>query len=547
MNLLNNSIIRVPEPINEPQFDYAVDSAARQQLKAALDELSGKVIEIPLLIGGKEVKTGKLGQVVMPHQHAHKLADYHQAGEAEARMAIEAAMDAKTEWQRLRWEERAAIFLRAADLIAGKYRFQINAASMLSTSKNAYQAEIDAACELIDFLRFNVYFAQTIYAEQPLLSSRGTWNYTQYRPLEGFVLAVTPFNFTAIAGNLATAPAIMGNTVVLKPASTCVYTPYLLMQILKEAGLPDGVINFLPGPGSLVGDVCLASPDLGGVHFTGSTAVFQHIWKTIGEQIATYRAYPRIVGETGGKDFIFAHASADADQLATACIRGAFEFQGQKCSAASRAYIPESLWPRLRDLLEAEVGRIKVGPVTDFRNFVNAVIDKASFDNIKGYIEHAKAAEDAEVIIGGKCDDSQGYFVEPTIILTTNPKFKTMQEEIFGPVLTVYVYLDAAYQATLETCDQTSIYALTGAIFANDRLATSQAMATLEHAAGNFYINDKPTGAVVGQQPFGGARASGTNDKAGAASNLMRWVSTRSIKETFDPPGKFDYPFMQDE
>ncbi|BBO90509.1 L-glutamate gamma-semialdehyde dehydrogenase [Desulfosarcina ovata] len=547
MNLLNNSIIRVPEPVNEPQFDYAVNSAARSQLKRALSELAAKTIEIPLIIGGREVNTGNRGQVVMPHQHAHKLADYHQAGEEEARMAIQAAMDAKTGWQRLRWEERAAIFLKAAELISGKYRFQINAASMLSTSKNAFQAEIDAACELIDFLRFNVYFAQTIYAEQPLRSSKGTWNYTQYRPLEGFVLAVTPFNFTAIAGNLAAAPAIMGNTVILKPASSSVYTPWLLMQIFKEAGLPDGVINFLPGPGSVVGDVCLASPHLGGVHFTGSTAVFQHIWKTIGKNITSYRAYPRIVGETGGKDFIFAHASADVDSLATACVRGAFEFQGQKCSAASRAYIPESLWPRVRGILETEVGRIKMGPVTDFRNFVNAVIDKGAFDTIRSAIEYAKTAEEAKIVTGGGCDDSQGYFIEPTIILTTNPKFKTMQEEIFGPVLTVYVYPDEDYPETLKTCDETSVYGLTGAIFANDRQAISQAMAALENAAGNFYINDKPTGAVVGQQPFGGARASGTNDKAGAASNLMRWVSPRTIKESFDAAGPFDYPFMQAE
>ena len=547
MNLLNNSIIRVPEPVNEPQFDYGVNSTARKALKVTLAELAAKQVEIPLIIGGKEIKTGDLGQVVMPHQHQHKLADYHRAGKKEAQMAIDAAMDAKAEWQCLRWEERAAIFLKAADLIAGKYRFTINAASMLSTSKNAFQAEIDAACELIDFLRFNVYYAQTIYAEQPLLSSRGTWNYTQYRPLEGFVLAITPFNFTAIAGNLPSAPAIMGNTVVWKPASSCVYTPWLLMKIFKEAGLPDGVINFLPGPGSLVGDVCLESSHLGGVHFTGSTAVFHHIWKTIGNNIDTYKSYPRIVGETGGKDFIIAHASANVQKLVTACVRGAFEFQGQKCSAASRTYIPESLWPEFRRVLEDQMDRIKMGPVTDFRNFVNAVIDKSAFDTIQGYIAHAKSATDAEIIIGGNCDDSQGYFIEPTIILTTNPKFKSMQEEIFGPVLTVYVYPDADYLATLKTCNETSVYGLTGAIFASDRLAISHAMATLENAAGNFYINDKPTGAVVGQQPFGGGRASGTNDKAGAASNLMRWVSPRTVKETFDAPEQFDYPFMQDE
>jgi len=547
MSILNNSIIRVPQPVNEPQLDYSIDSEGRKRLKGALSQLSDERQEIPLIIGGREVKTGNLGKVVMPHDHGHTLADYHKASEKEIQMAIEAAMDAKTAWRRLRWEERSAIFLKAAELISGKYRFLINAASMLSTSKNAYQAEIDAACELIDFLRFNVYFAQTIYAEQPLYSSKGTWNYTQYRPLEGFVLAVTPFNFTAIAGNLAAAPAIMGNTVILKPASSCVYTPWLLMRIFREAGLPDGVINFLPGPGSLVGDICLASPDLGGVHFTGSTTVFQHIWKTIGNNIAGYKSYPRIVGETGGKDFIFAHASADVQQLATACIRGAFEYQGQKCSAASRAYIPESVWPQLRTILEGQMKKISMGPVTDFRNFVNAVIDHNAFETIHSYIDYAKSADNTEIIFGGHCDDSRGYFIEPTIILTTDPQFKTMQEEIFGPVLTIYVYPDEAYPETLKACDQTSIYALTGAVFAKDRLAVSQAMDALENAAGNFYINDKPTGAVVGQQPFGGARASGTNDKAGAASNLMRWVSPRTVKETFEAAERFEYPFMQAE
>jgi 1-pyrroline-5-carboxylate dehydrogenase len=547
MSLLNNGIIRVPQPVNEPQYDYSIESEARKQLKGALSQLSGQRPQIPLIIGGKAVKTGKLGQVVMPHDHGHTLADYHQAGEKEVQMAIEAAMDAKSEWQRLRWEERAALFLKAAELISGKYRFQINAVSMLSTSKNVHQAEIDAACEMIDFLRFNVYFAQTIYTEQPLYSSKGIWNFTQYRPLEGFVLAVAPFNFTAIAGNLAAAPAIMGNTVILKPASSCVYTPWLLMQIFKEAGLPDGVINFLPGPGSLVGDICLASPHLGGVHFTGSTAVFQHIWKTIGNNIAAYKSYPRIVGETGGKDFIFAHCSADVQKLAIACIRGAFEYQGQKCSAASRAYIPQSLWPELQTVLEAQMAKISMGPVTDFRNLVNAVIDHSAFDTIRGYIDYARKADNAEIIFGGHCDDRRGYFIEPTIVLTTDPQFKTMQEEIFGPVLTIYVYPDEAYQETLKLCDRTSIYALTGAIFASDRLAVSQAMDTLENAAGNFYINDKPTGAVVGQQPFGGARASGTNDKAGAASNLMRWVSPRTVKEAFDAAERLDYPFMQSE
>jgi 1-pyrroline-5-carboxylate dehydrogenase len=483
----------------------------------------------------------------MPHDHQHLLGQYHIAGETEIRMAIDAAMAAKAEWASLRWEERAAIFLKAADLLAGRYRYLMNAISMLSTSKNAFQAEIDAACELIDFLRFNVYYAQQIYADQPLYSSRGTWNYVQQRPLEGFIFAVAPFNFTAIAGNLATSPAIMGNTVLLKPASSCVYTPYLFMQILKEAGLPDGVINFVPGPGSMVGRLCLDHPDLGGIHFTGSTAVFHQMWETVGKNIARYKSYPRIVGETGGKDFIFAHQSANVDQLATAIIRGAFEFQGQKCSAASRAYIPASLWGALRKRLEADLAAVKMGPTSDFRNFFNAVIDQAAFATITEYIDFAQAADDAEVIIGGGYDDSKGYFIEPTVILTDNPHFRTMEEEIFGPVMTIYVYEDAKFEETLALCDRTSIYALTGAVFATDRAAVSLAMSRLENAAGNFYINDKPTGAVVGQQPFGGARASGTNDKAGSYLNLIRWASPRTIKETFDPPANFAYPFMAAE
>lgn len=544
-NLLNNGILRVPRPINEPQLDYRAGSKERSLLKEALDRLARQKTEIPLIIDGREIKTGRLAQVTMPHQHQHVLAEVHLAGEPEVRQAIQAAMQAKPRWQALRWEERAAIFLKAAELISRKYRFTMNAAAMLSTSKSVHQAEIEAACELIDFLRFNVFFAQAIYAEQPLYSAKGTWNFTQYRPLEGFVLAVAPFNFTAIAGNLAAAPAIMGNTVILKPASNCVYTPYLFMRILKEAGLPDGVINFLPGAGSMVAGHCLTSPDLGGVHFTGSTQVFQQIWETIGAHIRGYKAYPRIVGETGGKDFIFAHTSADIPKAATACIRGAFEYQGQKCSAVSRAYIPESRWPELHAELGKHMARIKMGPVTEFSNFVNAVIDQPAYDKIRAYIEHARLSDDAEILFGGHCDDSTGYFISPTVILTRNPQFKTLQEEIFGPVLTIYVYADEAYQETLQLCDYTSIYALTGAIFANERMAVSQAMTMLENAAGNFYINDKPTGAVVGQQPFGGSRASGTNDKAGAASNLLRWVSPRTVKENFDAEEDFVYPFMQ--
>ncbi len=547
MNLLNNAILNVPTPVNEPVLDYAPGSAERARLKEALDEIAGKRIEIPLIIGGREVRTGNLGRVVMPHDHQHVLAEYHQAGEAEIEQAIAAAMAAKKEWAAFRWEERAAIFLKAADLLAGKYRYAMNAASMLSTSKSAFQAEIDAACELIDFLRFNVYFAQQIYADQPLYSPRGIWNSLQQRPLEGFVFAVAPFNFTAIAGNLPTSPAIMGNTVLLKPASSCVYTPYLFMQILKEAGLPDGVINFIPGRGSMVGKLCLDHPDLGGIHFTGSTNVFHQMWQTVGNNIANYKSYPRIVGETGGKDFVFAHASASVKKVVTAIVRGAFEFQGQKCSAASRAYIPRSLWPQVHEELKGEIAKIKMGPVTDFGNFCNAVIDESAFATITGFIDYAKDADGGEIIIGGGYDDSEGYFIEPTVILAEDPHFRTMEEEIFGPVMTIHVYDDDKYEETLELCDRTSIYALTGAIFATERSAVSLALSKLENAAGNFYINDKPTGAVVGQQPFGGARASGTNDKAGSYQNLLRWVSTRTIKETFDAPEDFRYPFMGEE
>jgi len=547
MNLLNNAVINVPVPDNEPVFSYAPGTPERAKLKAALAEVKSKKIEIPLIIGGKEVRTGKLGKVVMPHDHNHVLAEYHIAGEAEIKMAIEAAMAAKQEWESLRWEERAAIFLKTAELLSGKYRFKMNAASMLTTGKTAFQAEIDAACELIDFLRFNVYYAQQIYSDQPPISPKGVWNFVQQRPLEGFILAIAPFNFTAIAGNLPTAPAIMGNTVLLKPASSCVYTPYLLMQILKEAGMPDGVINFVPGSGRQIGNLCLPNKNLGGVHFTGSTGVFQDMWKTIGENIAGYKSYPRIVGETGGKDFIVAHKSANLRKVCTGLIRGAFEFQGQKCSAASRAYIPAGMWGALRKELETDIAKIKTGPTDDFSNFFTAVIDKAAFSNITEYIDYAKNAVDAEVIIGGGYDDSVGYYIEPTVVLAKTPKFRTMEEEIFGPVLTIYVYPDDEFEQILETCDQTSPYALTGSIFATERTAISLATDKLKNAAGNFYINDKPTGAAVGQQPFGGARASGTNDKAGAPLNLLRWISTRTIKETFDGAENFEYPFMDEK
>jgi len=547
MNLLNNAIFKVPMPFNEPVYEFAPGSTERAKLKAALDDIVGKEIEIPLIIGGKEVRTGNLGKVVMPHDHQHVLAKYHQAGEREIEQAIEAAMAAKPAWAALRWEERAAIFLKAADLLSGKYRFVMNALSMLSTSKSAYQAEIDAACELIDFLRFNVYFAQQVYSDQPLYSPKGIWNSVQQRPLEGFVFAVAPFNFTAIAGNLATAPAIMGNTVLLKPASSSVYTPYLFMQILKEAGLPDGVINYIPGRGSMVGKICLDHRDLGGIHFTGSTAVFHQMWKTVGNNIAKYKSYPRIVGETGGKDFVFVHSSANVKKVVTAIIRGAFEFQGQKCSAASRGYIPKSLWPQIHKGLETEMAKIKMGHVSDFGNFFNAVIDKSAFDTITEFIDYTRNSDEATVIIGGGYDDSLGYFIEPTVILADNPDYRTMEEEIFGPVMTLYIYDDDKYEETLELCDETSIYALTGAIFATERTAVSLALSKLENSAGNFYVNDKPTGAVVGQQPFGGARASGTNDKAGSYLNLLRWASPRTIKETFDAPEAFPYPFMDKE
>lgn len=546
MNLMNNAVIQTPAPVNEPVLNYAPGSPEKQALKAALEEMASSQVEIPIVIGGKEIRTGRLGKVVMPHDHQHVLGTYHKAGPEEVQLAIDTAVAAQAEWEQFRWEERASIFLKTAELLAVKYRAKMNACSMLNGGKTAYQAEIDASCELIDFLRFNVRYAQEIYEKQPE-SSPGFWNFVQHRPLEGFVFAVAPFNFTAIAGNLPTAPAIMGNTVVWKPASSLVYTPWLFMQMLEEAGLPPGVINFVPGSGANVGDTCLADPHLAGIHFTGSTRVFQQMWKTIGENIASYKSYPRIVGETGGKDFVFAHPSADTDTLVTALVRGSFEYQGQKCSAASRAYLPKSLWPAVEAGLQAQVGRITMGPPTDFRNFFGAVIDKGAFDSIAGYIDYTNENEGGDVIIGGNYDDSKGYFIEPTVILATDPHFRTMVEEIFGPVLTIFIYDDDNYEETLELCDRSSMYALTGAIFSRDRAATSTALSKLEHAAGNFYINDKPTGAVVGQQPFGGGRASGTNDKAGSQANLMRWVSTRTIKETFVPPTDFPYPFMGEE
>ena len=537
----------IPKPVNEPILNFGPGSPERISLQAKLKELSAKEIEIPLIIGGAEVRTGDTGTCVMPHNHGHVLARFHQAGPAEVAQAISAAKTAWEDWSRTPLDERAQIFLKMAKLLAGPYRDIINASTMLNMSKNAFQAEIDAACELIDFWNFNCWFAQELYSHQPMYSPKPTRNSMEHRSLEGFVFAVTPFNFTSIAGNLPSAPALMGNVALWKPASSAVYPAYFIMQLFQEAGLPDGVINFIPGRGSIVGPLVMDHPDLAGVHFTGSTAVFQNMWQHIGGNIQQYKSYPRIVGETGGKDFCVAHESVNRDALVTAMVRGAFEFQGQKCSAMSRAYIPTTIWAEIRDQYLAEVATIKMGDPSDFSNFVNAVIDRAAFDSIKEFIDHAANADDAEVLSGGKCDDSVGYFIEPTTILTTNPEFRTMCEEIFGPVLTIYLYDPADWQATLELVDSTSPYALTGCIMAADKAAIAEASAALTHAAGNFYINDKPTGAVVGQQPFGGSRASGTNDKAGSMFNLARWVSQRTVKENFDPPRDYRYPFLAED
>jgi len=542
-----NALYKIPHAENERVLSYAPGTPERASVKKVLDEMMGKKIEIPVIIGGKEIYTGKTADVVCPHDHQHVLGTYHIAGDKEIRMAIDSALEAREAWASMPAEARAAIFKKMAVLLAKPYGDLINASTMLGQSKTIYQAEIDAACELIDFFNFNTFYMSEIYKNQPDYSPTGTWNQLEYRALEGFVFALTPFNFTSIAGNLPAAPAIMGNTVVWKPSRTQMYSAYYLMKLFKEAGLPDGVINFLPGSGKQIGDIVLNHPDLAGVHFTGSTGVFQHIWKTIGTNISNYKSYPRVVGETGGKDFIFAHKTADVDALVVAMLRGAFEFQGQKCSAASRVYMPDNLWAEVKEKYVAMVKTIKMGSPLDFTNFMTAVIDEASFDNIVEYIEYAKASKDAEIITGGGYDKSKGYFVEPTTIVTTDPKFKSMEEEIFGPVLTIYVYKADEFEATLELCDKTSPYALTGAVFAQDRAAVAVAKDKLVNAAGNFYINDKPTGAVVGQQPFGGARASGTNDKAGSSMNLMRWVSVRTVKETFNPPKAYEYPFMEEK
>ncbi len=542
-----NAKYYIPLPPNEPIRSYAPGTEDRKKLKAALAELRESEIEIPLIIGGKEIRTGKMGKCVLPHNHQKVIGHYHMAGEKEVQMAIDAAREAYKTWSKMPWQDRLSIFMKAAELLAGPRRYTMNAACMLAQSKNVFQAEIDSACELIDFFRFNSYYAQKIYEEQPPYSPTGTWNRMEHRPLEGFIFAVTPFNFASIAGNLPSAPALMGNVVLWKPASSAVYTAYHIMKLFQEAGLPDGVINFVPGSGASVGDPVLSSPELAGIHFTGSTATFQGMWRKVGENIRKYKWYPRIVGETGGKDFVFAHSSADLEALGVALIRGAFEYQGQKCSAASRAYIPKSLWPKLKEYLIEELKTVKMGDVEDFTNFMNAVIDRNAFATITEYIDYIKNSSEAEIIFGGGYDDSVGYFIEPTVAVTTNPKFRTMEEEIFGPVLTVYVYDDDKYEETLHLCDETSPYGLTGSIFAQDRWAIVKAEDILTNAAGNFYINDKPTGAVVGQQPFGGSRASGTNDKAGSYLNLIRWVTPRTIKENFNPPKDYRYPFMAEE
>jgi len=543
---MNNALIKVPVPKNEPIYDYAPGSPERESLKVQLKKMLSEEIEIPLIIGGKEVHTGNLADCRCPHDHSHLLGRYHKAGAEEIDLAVKESKKAWKDWSEMDWVSRLSVFLRAAELLATKYRYILNAATMLGQSKTAHQAEIDSACELIDFYRFNPYYITQIYAQQPD-SSPATWNYLEYRALEGFVFAVTPFNFTAIAGNLPTSPAMMGNTVLWKPASSAVYSAYFLTQLWKEAGLPEGVINFIPGPGRYVGDPVLEKPDLAGVHFTGSTVVFQGMWKTIGSSIMNYKSYPRIVGETGGKDFVFVHSSADPEAVATALIRGAYEYQGQKCSAASRAYLPSNLWPSIKDRLVEDIKTIKMGDITDFSNFMGAIIDKLAFDSIVEYIEYAKKSKESDIIVGGGYDDSKGYFVEPTVVVVTDPRHKLMEEEIFGPVLTVFVYPESDFSKTLELCDTTSPYGLTGSIFAADKKAVVEAYNTLRHAAGNFYINDKPTGAVVGQQPFGGARGSGTNDKAGSFLNLLRWTSARAVKENLNPPKDYRYPFMSEK
>jgi 1-pyrroline-5-carboxylate dehydrogenase len=543
---MSNAYFEIREPQNEPSNSYAPGTPEREKLRAELQRLSSETIEIPAIIGGEEVTTGNTDDVVIPHDHQHKLANVHLCGGEEVEQAIEAALEAHKKWANTPWEKRAAVFLKAADLLTGPWRYTMNAATMLGQSKNCYESEIDAVAELADFFRYNAYFLTKIYEEQPY-SPDEMWNRLEYRPLEGFVFAVTPFNFTSIGINLPTAPVLCGNVSIWKPTTSSVYSNYFGMKILQEAGLPDGVINFLPGNGAEVGDPVFESEHFAGLHFTGSTGTFQHLWKEISKNIEAYHTYPRIVGETGGKDFIFAHPSADVEALTIGALRGAYGYQGQKCSAASRMYVPESLWPDFKEQFTEEAQKITVGDTADFSNYMGAVIDRPAFDKITGYIDDADDADDAEIIVGGDYDDSKGYFVGPTLIKADDPRFKTMEEEIFGPVLTVYVYKDDQFEETLEICNTTSPYALTGAIFAQDQYALEYMTDYLDQAAGNFYINDKPTAAVVNQQPFGGARKSGTNDKAGSWANMMRWVSIRSIKETMNPPKEWQRPFMGDE
>lgn len=541
---MSNAFFQIPSPVNEPVLEYRASSKEREEVKAAIAVMKQKPIDIPMIIGGKKVKSDDKVAISPPHEHSHVLAHYYKGTGKDVEKAISAALKASEQWANMAWQDRAAIFLKAAELMAGPYRARMNAATMLGQSKSVYQAEIDCVCELVDFLRFNVQYMTDIYAQQPG-NSKGIWNRMEYRPLEGFVFALTPFNFTAIAGNLCAAPAMMGNVVVWKPAGTQIFSAHLIMQIYQEAGLPDGVINMVFADGKSTGEAVFNSPDFAGLHFTGSTSVFQSMWKKIGENIAKYKSYPRIVGETGGKDFVMVHPSAPAQQVVTALVRGAFEYQGQKCSAASRAYIPESLWAEVKAGMERDIASFKMGTTEDFGNFINAVIDEKAFDKIAGYIDDARKAKKSKVIIGGKYDKSKGYFIEPTVIESSDPYSITMCEEIFGPVLSVYVYKDNDFEKTLDIVDKTSPYALTGSIISKDRAAIAIATDKLRHAAGNFYINDKPTGAVVNQQPFGGARASGTNDKAGSLLNLYRWVSARSIKETLVPPVDYRYPFLE--
>ncbi|MEC7798741.1 MAG: L-glutamate gamma-semialdehyde dehydrogenase [Candidatus Neomarinimicrobiota bacterium] len=544
---MKNAKTIVPKPLNEPILSYGPGTKERIALKNRIKELKSQKIEIPLIIGGKEVKTGNLAEIRVPHDHQHLLGHYHLAGEKEVNMAIDSAMEAWESWSRMPWESRAAIFKKMASILQRPNDQTLNAATMLGQSKNAFQAEIDASCEMIDFLNFNCWYAQELYSQQPTYSPDGIWNRLEHRPLEGFVFAATPFNFTSIAGNLPAAPALMGNVCIWKPASSAVYSSYFMMKLFLEAGVPEGVINFIPGSGKDIGPTIMKNQNLAGVHFTGSTGVFQGMWKTIGENINNYKSYPRIVGETGGKDFCIAHESSNIEELSTAMVRGAFEYQGQKCSALSRAYIPTSIWPELSENYIKKVKKIKVGDVEDFSNFMNAVIDKSAFDSITSYIDKSRKDDGTKIITGGNYDDSVGYYIEPTTILVKDPKYTTMCEEIFGPVLTIYLYDPNEWEQTLNLVDNTSPYALTGCVWGTDSEAINFATEKLTHAAGNFYINDKPTGAVVGQQPFGGSRASGTNDKAGSIFNLIRWVSMRTIKETFDPPKDFEYPFMDKE